>query len=157
MNTVVEGNKQIKDSNKCLNKDVFYIDKKVDNKPFLIVKVNYEYFFKLTYEDIKHKLDLFHTYYTDNNFTKKIIIILDIFLIKHCLHSSNIHISGTNIMSNIHLINLLKYINDNYNDYIIKCLLVRYSTIDKTIIMLFKQLFKSIKFINKVEPYLQNG
>ena len=146
MNTSIENNIKL-----------FYIDKKFDHKNFLIVKVNYEYFFTLSYDDIKTHLDLFYTFYINNKFTKKIIIILDIKLIKNILHTNNKNISNTNITSNIHLINLIKYINDKYNDYIIKCLLIHYTPIDKQIFLFCKQILKSIQFMNKVEIYSQDS
>lgn len=147
----------ISDNNTKLHIQLFYIDKTINHDTFLIVKVNYERFFSLSYDDIKKNIDLFYTFYINKKYTKKIIIILDIKLIKNILHTHDITTRNPNILNNIHLIDLIKYISNNYNDYITKCLLVHYTHLDKQIILLCKQIFKSIKFMDKVEPYLQNG
>ena len=146
----------LSDNNNELDIKLFYIDTAVNHDKFLIVKVNYERFFSLSYDDIKKKLDLFYTFYINKQYTKKIIIILDIKLIKKILHNNNVT-RNPNIINNIYLIDLIKYINNNYNDYIIKCLLVHYTHLDKQIILLSKQILKSIDFMNKVELYLQNS
>lgn len=146
----------LSDNNNELDIKLFYIDTAVIHDKFLIVKVNYERFFSLSYDDIKKKLDLFYTFYINKQYTKKIIIILDIKLIKKILHNNNVT-RNPNIINNIYLIDLIKYINNNYNDYIIKCLLVHYTHLDKQIILLSKQILKSIDFMNKVELYLQNS
>jgi len=146
----------LSDNNNELDIKLFYIDTAVNHDKFLIVKVNYERFFSLSYDDIKKKLDLFYTFYINKQYTKKIIIILDIKLIKKILHNNNVT-RNPNIINNIYLIDLIKYINNNYNDYIIKCLLVHYTHLDKQIIVLCKQILKSIEFMNKVELYLQNS
>jgi|TARA_B110000211_G_C14043379_1_gene537799 hypothetical protein len=147
----------LSDNNNELDIKLFYIDTAVNHDKFLIVKVNYERFFSLSYDDIKKKLDLFYTFYINKQYTKKIIIILDIKLIKNILHTNNNVTRNPNIINNIYLIDLIKYINNNYNDYIIKCLLVHYTHLDKQIILLSKQILKSIDFMNKVELYLQNS
>tara|TARA_B110000902_G_scaffold256244_1_gene322783 strand:+ start:388 stop:864 length:477 start_codon:yes stop_codon:yes gene_type:complete len=147
----------LSDNNNELDIKLFYIDTAVIHDKFLIVKVNYERFFSLSYDDIKKKLDLFYTFYINKQYTKKIIIILDIKLIKKILHTNNNVSRNPNIINNIYLIDLIKYINNNYNDYIIKCLLVHYTHLDKQIILLSKQILKSIDFMNKVELYLQNS
>lgn len=147
----------LSDNNNELDIKLFYIDTAVNHDKFLIVKVNYERFFSLSYDDIKKKLDLFYTFYINKQYTKKIIIILDIKLIKKILHTNNNVSRNPNIINNIYLIDLIKYINNNYNDYIIKCLLVHYTHLDKQIILLSKQILKSIDFMNKVELYLQNS
>ena len=136
---------QISQENKNTYENVklFYIDEKVNHKKFLIVKINYEHFVTLTY--------------VQNKYTKKIIIIIDIQSVKKLLNNSNMIINSFNIVNNIHLINLIHYINDTYNDYILKCILIRYTNIDKQLMLLCKQIFKSNNFMNKVEAYSQNS
>ena len=150
---------QISQENKNTYENVklFYIDEKVNHKKFLIVKINYEHFVTLTYEDIQKNIDIFYQTYVQNKYTKKIIIIIDIQSVKKLLNNSNMIINSFNIVNNIHLINLIHYINDTYNDYILKCILIRYTNIDKQLMLLCKQIFKSNNFMNKVEAYSQNS
>ena len=88
---------------------------------------------------------------------KKVILASKSKVRKEILHTNNNVSRNPNIINNIYLIDLIKYINNNYNDYIIKCLLVHYTHLDKQIILLSKQILKSIDFMNKVELYLQNS
>jgi len=149
-NHVVQENKQS-------NNKLFYIDKKINHIQYIIVKVNYKLFLTMSYEDITDNVDLFYNMYIQHNYKKKIIIIIDIQVVKNILHNNNVPINKFNIINNIYLINLIKYIGDNYDEYIFKCLLVHYSGIDKQLILLCKHLLKSIQFMNKVEPFLQNS
>ena len=139
------------------NENLFYIDEKVNHKKFFIVKINYEHFVTLTYDDIQKSIDIFYQLYVQNNYTKKIIIVIDIESVKKLLSNSNMIINSFTIVNNIHLINLIQYINDTYNDYILKCVLIRYTHIDKQLMLLCKLFFKSNNFMNKVEAYSQNS
>ena len=43
--------------------------------------------------------------------------------------------------------------DDTYNKFIDKCILINYSTMDKGLIMIFKTVFKHIKFVEKIHIY----
>ena len=139
------------------NTKLFYIDKNINHTEYIIVNVNYKLFLTMSYEDITHNVDLFCNRYIQHDYKKKLIIIIDVQVVKTLLHNNNMPINKFSIINNIYLINLIKYLDNNYDEYIFKCLLVHYSSIDKQLFLLCKHLFKSIPFMNKVELFLQNS
>ena len=135
--------------------NLIYIDNAVQHDTFFIIKINYDIYFKSSCDDIQTHLDAFYTFYKNNNYTNKLIIIIDVKEIKNNLQNSNIDNIG--IIYNANLIKLISYVNNTYNSYIEKCVLINYTNIDRHVVLLFKQLFKHNSFINKLGFYSKNS
>lgn len=130
---------------------MFYIDSKLNNTEYKVIKINYSKYNISTYSDIIDSIDTFYktfiSLYSMGDTLPKIIILIDIGVLKNCIKTN------ADSIYNINLINLIKYMDDTYNKFIDKCILINYSTMDKGLIMIFKTVFKHIKFVEKIHIY----
>jgi hypothetical protein len=131
--------------------NLFYINKQKSLQELKITYINYSKYNNTTYDEKIDFLNIFHTVYKNTFkhllFNPKLIIIIDVNMLKKQIELSNEN------MYNISLINLIRHISDNYDDYIEKCLIINYNNIEKGLITLFKLLLKNINFVNKINVY----
>jgi hypothetical protein len=133
------------------NTNLFYIDNHKSLPGFKITHINYKKYKTTTYDEKEEFLKIFHTLYKKayNHllYKPKLIIIIDVALLK-----KHIELSSDSVYS-IKLINLIRHISDNYNEYIESCLIINCNNIEKGVISLFKLLLKNIDFIHKLTVY----
>lgn len=134
------------------NNNLFYIDntKKLKGN-YKIIKINYIKYHTLSYDEVINHLDTFHELFL-NTFNKlsdlpKILILIDVFVLKKTINLNNSSMYNTN------LINLIKYVNKHFNDYIDKCITINCNDVEKGLILFFKTIFKHIQFVNKITVY----
>ena len=135
--------------------NVFYIDNTKQLKDnYKIIKINYIKYHTLSYNEVINHLDKFHVLFLDtfNNISDisdipKILVLIDVFLLKQTINLNNSSMYNTN------LLNLIKYVNIHFNDYIDKCITVNCNDVEKGLIIFFKTIFKHIQFVNKITVY----
>jgi len=130
------------------SEQLIYIDLGTTIKQYKIVKFNYVKYYLLTYEEVIIYLQHFHQLFLKTfNFVEtipKIIVVIDVHVLKKTIGIN------TSSMYNINLINLIKYTNTTFNENIYKCLVTNCNEFERGVIVLFKNIFKHIEFVNKV-------
>ena len=95
---------------------MFYIDSKLNNTEYKVIKINYSKYNISTYSDIIDSIDTFYktfiSLYSMGDTLPKIIILIDIGVLKNCIKTN------ADSIYNINLINLIKYMDDTYNKFI---------------------------------------
>ena len=150
-NTIIENNLLDDNENNLSNSNnLFYIDNTNNlSKDYNIIKVNYKKYHSLNYKEVINYIDKFHTLFLNKHANSKknpkIIILIDVKILKNTI---NVNHSS---MYNINLINVIKHVNNNFNDHIHKCITINCNDVEKGLILFFKTIFKNIQFVNKIK------